>query len=266
MERIVLIGSGNLAEALACALAVRGLGPVQLFARNEARARAVVDRVRALAPEAAVERASRPEELCRDADLYLIAVSDGAVGEVARTLPIPAAAAVVHTAGSVALEALPARYARRGVFYPMQTFTAGRAVDFGSIPLLVEASTSELLAELETLAPRLTRTVIRADGAQRRKVHLAAVFACNFANAVYALGERIVRGAGLEFEVLKPLIAETAAKACAAASPVDVQTGPAVRGDAATMERHRALLAQDPLLDEIYSTLSRSIWETSKKR
>lgn len=265
MERVVIVGSGNLAEALACALVRSGRAPVQVFGRNARRVRAVVERLHALDPGAATAGATHPEELCREADLYLLAVSDGAVGEVAAALPIPATAAVAHTAGSVELEALPARFERRGVFYPMQTFTAGRAVDFGPIPIFVEASTPELLAELEALARRLTRTVLRADGAQRRKVHLAAVFVSNFANALYGLGERIVRSAGLEFEVLKPLIAETAAKACDAASPAEVQTGPAVRGDAATMERHRALLADDPLLDEIYSTLSRSIWETSRK-
>ena len=96
-------------------------------------------------------------------------------------------------------------------------------------------------------------------------MHLAAVFACNFVNHMYAVGEGIVRSAGLPFDVLKPLLAETAAKALDAASPADVQTGPAVRNDLPTMVRHRALLAADPRLENIYSIISNNIWEISKK-
>ena len=105
-----------------------------------------------------------------------------------------------------------------------------------------------------------------ADSAQRARVHLAAVFACNFANHMYALGEEVVRRAGLDFGVLKPLIAETAAKACDARSPRDVQTGPAVRNDTVTQERHLALLDGDPTLQEIYTQISKNIWQTSRKR
>ena len=108
--------------------------------------------------------------------------------------------------------------------------------------------------------------MIRADSARRAKLHLAAVFACNFANHMYALGEQIARSAGLDFGVLKPLVRETAEKALDAASPADVQTGPAVRHDLATQVRHLRLLGDDMQLKEIYSTISQHIWETSRKR
>ena len=258
MKQIAIIGSGNLAEALARAVAAAdGLRLVQLFARNAARGGEV-------AALARTEWTDDPRRLAR-ADLYLIAVSDRAVGEVAARLPIPDGAAVAHTAGSVPLAALPERFARRGVFYPMQTFTRGRKVDFGEIPVFIEASSPALCDELEAFARRLSRTVIRSDSAQRAKVHLAAVFACNFANHMYAVGERIVRDAGIDFDVLKPLIAETAAKACDARSPLDVQTGPAVRNDFATKARHGDLLSFDLRLKNIYSTISQNIWETSKR-
>ena len=117
----------------------------------------------------------------------------------------------------------------------------------------------------EAFARQLSGTVIWATSEQRARVHLAAVFACNFANHMYAVGERIVRDAGIDFDVLKPLIAETAAKACDARSPLDVQTGPAVRNDFATKARHGDLLSFDLRLKNIYSTISQSIWETSKK-
>ena len=262
LKKTVIIGSGNLAEALARAVAKSELELVQIFARNAERARIVAELT-------ATDWATHPEMLARDADIYLIAVSDRSVAEVAAALPhrgpIPEEAAVAHTAGSVPVTAIPERFARRAVFYPMQTFTRGREADFSVIPVFLEAPSPELRPELEAFARKLSGTVIWADSAQRCKVHLAAVFACNFANHMYAVGERIVRGAGLDFDVLKPLIAETAAKACDARSPLDVQTGPAVRNDFATKARHGDLLAFDLRLKNIYSTISQSIWETSKK-
>ena len=198
------------------------------------------------------------------AELYLLAVSDRAVAEVADALPIPEGAAVAHTAGSVSLDALPARFARRAVFYPLQTFTKGRRVDFAQIPIFIEASTPELQTELEEFARRISRRVFFADSARRAKLHLAAVFACNFANHMFALGQGLLGDAGLDFDVLKPLIAETTEKALAAASPADMQTGPAVRGDRATQQRHAAML-DDELLRTLYTSISQSIWETSRK-
>ncbi len=257
MEKAVIIGSGNLAEALAKALAASGLQLMQIFGRNSARAKAVAEAAR-------TKWTSDPAELAA-ADIYILAVSDRAVAEVAAALPIPTGAIVAHTAGSVALDAIPARYARRAVFYPMQTFTAGREVDFRQIPIFLETSSEEFYPELEAFARRLSDTVIHADGQQRARIHLAAVFACNFSNNMYTIGERIARDADFSFDVLKALITETAAKACAAASPADVQTGPAVRGDAATQQRHLQMLADTPELEEIYKIISRNIWETSKK-
>lgn len=257
MKRVVIIGSGNLAEALARAIAKSDLELVQIFARNTERARTV-------AAVAATAWTSEPEKLS-DADIYLIAVSDKAVREVAARLPIPEKAAVAHTAGCVPLEALPAKFTRRAVFYPMQTFTKGRKVDFSKIPLLLETRDEAFREELEAFARRLSPKVIWADSERRAKVHLAAVFACNFANHMYAIGERIVRSAGLDFDVLKPLIRETAAKALIAPSPAKVQTGPAVRNDFATKARHGDLLSFDLQLKNMYSLISQSIWETSKK-
>ena len=258
MKRVVIIGSGNLAEALARAVAKSGLELVQIFARNAERARIIAELT-------ATDWATHPGMLAQDADIYLIAVSDKAVEHVAATLPIPEGAAVAHTAGSVPLAAIPEKFARRAVFYPMQTFTKGREVDFSVIPVFLETPSAELRPELEAFARQLSGTVIWATSEQRARVHLAAVFACNFANHMYAVGERIVRDAGIDFDVLKPLIAETAAKACDARSPLDVQTGPAVRNDFATKARHGDLLSFDLRLKNIYSTISQSIWETSKK-
>ena len=246
IRSVVIIGSGNLAEALARAVAASPLGLRQVFGRNR-------DRVAAVAALSGTVGESDPSRLAR-ADIYLIAVSDAAVAEVASSLPIDAAAVVAHTAGSVPVDAL-ARFPRRAVFYPFQTFTKGREVDFSEIPILVETASPDLRGEVEAFARCLSRTVLYADSALRGQVHLAGVFACNFANHLFELGG----------DLLRPLIAETTAKALAAARPAAVQTGPAVRGDLPTQERHLRLLADDALLSDIYRLITQSIWETSRK-
>ena len=187
IRSVVIIGSGNLAEALARAVAASPLGLRQVFGRNR-------DRVAAVAALSGTVGESDPSRLAR-ADIYLIAVSDAAVAEVASSLPIDAAAVVAHTAGSVPVDAL-ARFPRRAVFYPFQTFTKGREVDFSEIPILVETASPDLRGEVETFARCLSRTVLYADSALRGQVHLAGVFACNFANHLFELGGEVLRRAG----------------------------------------------------------------------
>lgn len=255
LNRVVIIGSGNVAEALARAVTeCKETHLLQLWARNQTRAAEI-------AALTGCTWSSQPEELAT-ADLYLLAVSDRAVADVAATLPIPADAAVAHTAGSVPLEALP--YARRAVFYPLQTFTRGRHINWSGVPIFIEAATPELQTQIGAFARKLSRQVLHADSARRARLHLAGVFANNFANHMFSLSARLIADAGLDFDLLKPLIAETTAKALDAASPIEVQTGPAVRGDLATQERHAAMLDNEQL-QTIYSTISQSIWETSKK-
>ena len=256
LKREVIVGSGNVAEALARALPASGAELCQVFARNRERG----PRVAALG---GTTWTADPDRLA-EADLYLIAVSDRAVGEVAASLRLPDGAVAAHTAGSVPLDALEA-FPRRAVIYPLQTFTAGRAVDFARVPLFLEASDKGTYQAVERFARRLSSQLYPADSKRRGILHLAGVLACNFVNALYAAGERTLAREGLPFEALRPLIAETAAKALAAPSPAAVQTGPAVRGDLPTLERHRALLAEEPLLLEIYNLMSRYIWETSRK-
>lgn len=258
LRNIVIVGSGNVAEALAGAVSgTEGLSLRQIFARN-------AERGRALAAMTGTVWTADPGQLAV-ADLYLVAVSDQAVAQATAALDIPEEAVVAHTAGSVSLETLD-RFRRRAVFYPLQTFTAGRKVDFGRIPLFVEASDEATRTAVEQFARRLSERVYPTDSELRARLHLAGVFACNFANAMYTAAGRTLADAGLPFEVLGPLIAETAAKALSAGDPAAVQTGPAVRGDRPTVERHRKMLAGDEELVKIYETMSRYIWKTSKKR
>lgn len=255
IRSVVIVGSGNVAEALAGALRRSRYELREVCARNPVRGPEVAD-IGGCAWCADPAKAA-------EADLYLLAVSDRAVGEAATALRVPAGALAAHTAGSVPIEALP--YVRRAVLYPFQTFTQGREVDFGEVPLFFEGSDADTAAAIEAFACGLSRTVRYADGGTRARIHLTGTFVCNFTNHLFALGGRILTDAGLPLDLLGPIVAETAAKALASGNPAAVQTGPAVRGDRATQERHLALLAGNPLTETIYRTISQSIWEISKK-
>ena len=256
MKEIVIIGSGNVAEALALALKSKGMAPLQIFARN-----------RETGPELAARCGCAwtddPAKLA-PAGLYVIAVSDRAIGKLSTQLDF-GSAVVAHTAGSVDLEALSPRIVHRAVLYPLQTFTRGRELALDDVPFLVEGATSLALNTVREVASVLSSRVLETSSAQRARLHLAAVFACNFTNYMYTIGEDLLVSAHLPFDLLKPLIRETALKAVDASSPRLIQTGPAVRNDYQTKSRHCEMLAERPDYRNIYINLSKNIWETSKK-
>lgn len=253
IARVTLVGSGNLAEALARALAREGL-LTQICARNAGRGRE-------LAARHGVGWVGDVTEI-RATDCVLLAVSDRSIGAVARGLHLHPTTVVAHTSGAVDIGAL-GTHPRRGVFYPLQSFTKGREVDFGAVPLFVEGSDAATAEALTALARRIGGSVHAADSECRRRIHLAGVLANNFTNALYGWAVETVRRAGLPAEVLDALILETARKAVDAHDPARVQTGPAVRGDRLSQLRHLELL--DDRHRELYELLSKLIWETSRK-
>lgn len=263
LPNIAIVGSGRLAEALSCAVIQNGMS-LTIIARNNRRALEIAERCRQLAHEGQNIHTTTIEHSPSDGDIYIIAVSDRAIGEVAQALPIAAGSIVVHTSGATPIEAIPARF-RRGVLYPLQTFTAEGKVDFSQIPIFIEGCDAECEALLREFASSLSRSVAHADSEQRRRLHLAAVFACNFANHMFAIGCDIVHDAGFDFETLLPLIHQTVENAAGAKSPRDIQTGPAVRGDIVSQQRHLDLISYNDRLSEIYKLISENIWETSKK-
>ena len=255
---VVIVGSGNVAEAFARTLAsCKGISLRQIFSRNSVRGRAVAE-------IAGVEWCGDMEQIA-PADLYIISVSDRAVAEVAESLRVPEDAIVVHTAGSVAMDAIPQRKGGRGIVYPLQSFTSGRVVNISSVPLFVEADSDRVSERLMELASLISSRVEYADSERRRVIHLAGVFVNNFVNHLYAEGSDILAREELDYDMLKPLIAETAAKAIATNNPRSVQTGPAVRGDVVVTDRHVTMLAEDERKRQIYKLITESIWETSKK-
>ena len=253
--KCVIIGSGNVAEALARALAAAGVPAVQVWARNEERGREVA--------RLGESRWCGTAEGLAEAELYLISVSDRAISEVAAALPFPKGAIVAHTAGCGTLEMLP-EGVHRAVIYPFQTFSAGREVDFRQVYLFVEAEDEQTLARAKEFARTLTDNVREASVEVRKRIHLCGVFGSNFVNNMYSCAAQVLADAALPFDVVAPVIAETAAKALASHSPASIQTGPAARGDVATMERHRELIGEDALLRTIYDKISENIWRTKQ--
>lgn len=256
MKRIVIIGSGNVADALTRALSHAGLPPIQIFARNRAKAAQI-------ATVCGCPFSADPRELAV-ADLYIIAVADKAIRSIATGLEF-GGSVVAHTAGSVGIDVFPSNVRNAAVFYPLQTFTRGREVDFRQVPILIEGNNTLSVECVRDVADTLSDTVVEADSQKRALVHIAAVFTNNFTNYMYTVGEQLTREAGFDFSLLKPLILETARKAVDSRSPSDVQTGPAVRNDFQTRALHCEMLSNKPYLQNIYINISKNIWETSKK-
>lgn len=254
---IVFVGAGNLATNLAKALYRKGFRIVQIFSRTEESARSLALQVEA-------DYTTDLKELTGDAKLYIVSLKDAAFVEL---LPQIAEgkehALLVHTAGSIPMSVWEGHTQRYGVFYPMQTFSKQREVKFDEIPFFIEAKTAEDVALLKAIAATLSDHVYEASSEQRKSLHLAAVFICNFTNHMYALAADLLEKYQLPFNVMLPLIDETARKVHELA-PRDAQTGPAVRYDKNVIENHLAMLADLPALQEIYKLMSKSIHEHHK--
>ena len=244
-QRIVILGSGNVATHLAEALAPR---VVQIWSRNPENARA-------LAARTGTAAALSVDDITPDADLYIISVSDDAIAPLARQFK-GRRGIWAHTSGSIPSEALAGTGDTHGVFYPLQTFSRDVDVNMSEVPLFVEASTPEATAMLKNTAALFTGHIYDANSERRRKLHIAAVFACNFANYMWLKADTLLRGEGLDIRVFAPLIEATFTKAMAT-GPEAGQTGPARRGDRSVIASHEAMLRGDDR--EIYSLLSSSI-------
>lgn len=251
--KIVFIGSGNVATSMAHAFIANGDELLEIWSPN-------LDHASILAAQVGAVAAGNLGVISTSADLYVIAVKDDAIADVVASLP-SVTGIVVHTSGSTDMAVLSSLKAY-GIFYPLQTFSkSSKAVDFKNVPLCIEASNTAVLLQLEGIAASLSDSVYHTDSAKRKVLHLSAVFACNFVNHLYALGNQVLEQAGMPFEMLRPLILETALKV-QEELPGAVQTGPAVRADEKTMEAHLALLKHTPELGDIYRALSDSIKKT----
>ena len=254
--KITLVGSGNLATNIGVALKNAGHQIVQVYSRQLVNAVSLASRLEATA----VDQLS---EVNDDADIYILSVKDSVLQEVIATVCKSKSNKIfLHTAGSMPMELFEGSAARYGVLYPMQTFSKERIVDFGLIPCFIEACSNSVLEQIKTLALSISSKVYVLSSTDRKYLHLAAVFACNFVNHCYEISSELLAKHGVPFDALLPLIDETARKVHEL-SPVVAQTGPAVRYDENVMRNHKKLLTASPKWQKIYEMMSDSIHQTA---
>ena len=248
--RITIIGSGSVATHLAAAFKNAGHHIVQVYNRNMHNASLLAYHVKA-------EAVDDLDQVSPESDLFVIAVKDDVIEKVASELA-KFDNLIVHTSGATDLQALLKYTQNAGVFYPLQTFSKTKEVNFNTVPLCIEGADEQITKRLNELAYTVSQNVYRINSAERRTLHLAAVFACNFPNYLYYLSQRLLAEKQLPFDLLRPLILETAEKV-QEHLPATIQTGPAVRHDEKTMAAHLQLLHENPELQQIYKLLSQGI-------
>lgn len=250
IKHIVMLGAGNLATHLTRALAKKGYPILQVYDRTPVHGKK-------LARAAGAEYIGSLKQLDRNADLYILGVSDSAIREIAGRMRINRGL-VAHTSGSVAMDELAVASHNQGVFYPLQTFRKGKRISFDKVPVCVEANSQEGEKALFHLAGQISSNVYLINSEQRKVLHMTAVFAGNFTNYMYTIAEELLQKHGIPFDLLKPLIRQTASNV-RHTGLFSLQTGPAIREEFTVLETHRELLAEHAVFREIYDLVSKSI-------
>jgi predicted short-subunit dehydrogenase-like oxidoreductase (DUF2520 family) len=249
MSKVVIIGSGNVATVLGIRIAMAGHEIVQVFSRKRENAAL-------LAGQLHCPYSTYWTQISQEAELYLVALSDGALLSIGESLSLPGKL-VMHTAGAVSKDVLLPVSKNIGVLYPLQSLRK-EIRPFPPIPLLVDANTPVDKARIADFAGTLSGQVQEADDITRLKLHLGAVLVNNFSNHLYTLTEDYCRQEKIDFTLLLPIIQETASR-LAHFLPRDTQTGPAIRGDGATIEKHLQLLHNYKNIKELYELFTHQI-------
>ena len=249
--KITLIGSGNVAWHFGKALSGAGHTIDAVYSRNKDNAQALST----LFPECLV--CSTTDFSKSDADLFIVAISDHAIEEVVSEMIIPEKSVIVHTSGSMPIDVLN-KYSNRGVLYALQTFTKNKEISLSDVPFGIEASNEQTFFTLQSLGSSLSNNVQRMNSDQRKVMHVAAVFACNFVNYMFSISENILKKENSNFKLLESLVQETVQKAFEL-GPTMAQTGPARRGDEKIILDHLDYLKNQPDLSTLYKLLSEGI-------
>ncbi|MBC8052768.1 MAG: DUF2520 domain-containing protein [Sphingobacteriaceae bacterium] len=244
--KITLLGSGNVATHLGEAFKKAGHEIVQVWSRTAKNAAVLANSLQC-------GYTNHISDLSAEPDIYILSVPDDSITETALKFPFPEKI-LVHTSGTTGLE-VPGI---SGVFYPVQTFSKSTKLDLSLVPIAIEGKDQEVERLLLELGGSISSRVVKLNSDQRKALHVAAVFACNFSNHLYGIAERILESKELSFDLIYPLILETAVKV-QGNSPASVQTGPAVRGDQKTLDKHLQFLDTNPALKELYERISQSI-------
>ncbi len=255
--KIVFIGAGNLATQLASRCKKLGYNIAQIYSKTEESAKTLASICKA-------PYTTDLSSIISNADIYIYAVKDTALEATIQNTKTKKGIHI-HTAGSMPLSIFKNNKDNFGAFYPFQTFSKNREVDFSKIPILIEANTEDNTVFLEEFGRNLSQQVLRCSSDQRKSVHLSGVFACNFVNHMYSIAEGLLQDANLPFEVLQTLIDETAAKTHTL-SPKKAQTGPAVRYDTNVINKHLIMLNDNPNEKELYELISKNIHRTKNEK
>lgn len=255
--KICFIGAGNLATHLSKALQNQGHKVIQVYSRTEESASALANILDS-------EFTTSTKEISADADLYVVALKDSVVNTVLSKINFRNKF-VVHCSGSLPRGVLKQYSDNVGVLYPLQTFSKKRAIDFSNIPVFVEANSAKNEIKLLELARTISNEVSVLNSAKRKSLHISAVFACNFVNHMYSISAEFLKANHISFDVLKPLIYETAQKV-QEHKPQDTQTGPAVRFEGNIINDHLNQLTGFPAYHELYNSISKSIFELHQEK
>ncbi|MEJ6737237.1 MAG: DUF2520 domain-containing protein [Flavobacteriales bacterium] len=249
LKNITIIGSGNVATHLGKALLKKGFSINQVYSQNKDNSFELASALNAMPCD-------DPKFITDESDLYIICIKDDFIAKIAQQLVLNNKT-VVHTSGSVPMDVL-AHFDNYGIFYPLQTFSKETEINISEVPFCIEANNTDTQNKLLALAKMLSNNVYEINSNQRKKIHVAAVFACNFSNYLYTISEDILNKNNIDFNILKPLILETAKK-IQHNSPKDVQTGPAKRNDQEVIINHINLLANAKDYQDIYSLITDNI-------
>ncbi len=255
--KIILIGAGNLATNLGYSLFAAGHKILQVYSRTMESAETLACKIQA-------EPTNHIASVRKDADAYIFSVKDSVLADLISQLGgLVEDKVFIHTAGSMPMDIFKGKVKHYGVLYPMQSFSKEKRVDFSSIPCFLESNDKESKTMIEELAGSISDRIFNMSTDDRKYLHLSAVFACNFVNHCYALSHEILKKHNIPFDVMLPLIDETAGKVHVM-NPVDAQTGPAVRYDENIIRKQAQLLDDDIELKDIYEKMSKSIHHLSK--
>ena len=250
---ITFIGSGNLATHLLTNLFHKGFLIHEVYSKT-------IENATLLASKCNAKPTNNLQQISDKSDIYIICIKDDFIGEVIQNFPFKNKL-VVHTSGSVSIEDLTS-FDNYGIFYPLQTFSKEKEVNMFNVPFCIEANTKIIADRLVELAESLSENVYLINSEQRKKLHLAAVFACNFTNYMYQIANDITRKNDIDFDILKPVILETAKK-IQKNTPKSMQTGPAKRKDEVVIKKHLEMLSNLPEYQEIYQLITKNIIKNS---
>lgn len=250
--KVVMIGAGNVATHLTCALIEKGIQVLQIYSRTESSARDLADKFQ-------IPFTTNPDKIFTGADIYIYTIKDDILPTFV-TNDFEKDKIHIHTAGSVDINIFKNYKNNFGVLYPLQTFSKNKTINFAEIPIFIESSSADVEQKIKQLASKISEKIFYITSEQRLSLHISAVFACNFVNYMYFLANNLVEKSGLDFEILKPLILETADK-INYLLPFEAQTGPAKRYDKKVIDKHLSQLSYNDDLRKIYQMLSENIFK-----